>query len=54
MFTMLLLPVILVVVVPVGLVAVLSFRWRHGCDACTPTSYSCARRVAGKSCPFFE
>jgi hypothetical protein len=54
MFTLLILPAIPLVIVPVGLVAVLSFRRRHGCDACTPTHYSCARRAAGKSCPFFE
>jgi hypothetical protein len=54
MITLLFLPAILLVVVPLALLVVLSFRYRHGCDACTATSYSCARRVAGKGCPFFD
>lgn len=54
MFALLLLPVIPLVVVPFVLFSVLSFRRRHGCDACSATSYTCARRVTGKSCPFFD
>ncbi len=54
MFALLLLPAIPLVLVPLGLFLVISFRGRHGCDRCSATSYSCGRRVAGKSCPFFE
>ncbi|MCG6957750.1 MAG: hypothetical protein LJF04_17305 [Gemmatimonadetes bacterium] len=54
MFPMLLLPFLFLFIVPVGLMGVLFFRRRHGCDACTATHYWCARRATGKSCPFFE
>lgn len=54
MFALLLLPAIPLIIVPLGLFLVLGFRRRHGCDACTATSYSCGRRAAGKSCPFFD
>ncbi len=54
MFTLLLLPAIPLVVVPIGLFIIFSFRRRHGCDTCTATSYSCARRLSRKSCPFFD
>lgn len=54
MFTLLLLPAIPLVVVPLVFLYVLSFRRRHGCDACSATSYTCGRRVSGKSCPFFD
>jgi hypothetical protein len=54
MFIALLLPLIPLVVVPVGLAIVFSFRHQHGCDACTAQSYSCARHESGKSCPFFD
>ena len=53
-FGLLIIPAIPLIIVPVGLYVVLSFRRRHGCDACTATSYWCGRRSSGKSCPFFE
>lgn len=54
MFPMFLFPFVFLVIVPIGLLIAFSFRRRHGCDACTATSYSCARRTSGKSCPFFD
>jgi len=54
MFTLLLLPAIPLIIVPLGLFLAFGFRRRHGCDGCTATSYWCDRRAAGKSCPFFD
>jgi len=54
MFTLLILPAIPLLVVPLGLFIVFSFRRRHGCDACSAASYACGRRSAGKSCPFYD
>jgi hypothetical protein len=53
-FALVLLPLIPLVVFPLVLFGVLSFRRAHGCDACTADHYSCDRHRAGKSCPFFE